>query len=266
MKLSAKKIEKKAKNIKIKSFNCVESTNKTARELAQNGAHEGTAVVALRQTAGKGRLGRSFLSLKGGVYLSIILRPQISPEDTLYITVAAAVAAADAIESISNKKCEIKWVNDIFINGKKICGILTEGEFQADGALGFAVLGVGINLFAPKGGFPDYLPLADSVFDRKAKIFSKKALKEQIIADFANKFFEFYQNLQDKRYIKAYQQRSLLTGKSITYQKDGKTFFATVSGIDDNARLLVKSGNQTIALSTGEVQITAAENLFEGKI
>ncbi len=266
MRLSAKRIEKKAKYIKINSFDCVESTNKTARELARKGAQEGTAVVALRQTAGKGRLGRSFLSLKGGVYLSIILRPQILPEDTLYITVAAAVAAARAIESISNKKCEIKWVNDIYISGKKVCGILTEGEFTSEGRLDFAVLGVGINLFAPKGDFPDYLPLADSIFDKKAKFLSKKALKEQVIADFANKFFEFYQTLLDKRYIKEYQQRSLLTGKSITYQKDGKTLDAIVLGIDDNARLVVKSGDEKVTLSTGDVQITAAENLFEGKI
>lgn len=259
MKLSAKKIEKKAKQIKVIGYECVDSTNIIAKELALNGAKEGTLVVATEQTNGKGRLGRSFFSKKGGVYFSIVLRPQKTVEDTLFITAAAAIAVCHAIESISDKKCEIKWVNDVYIKEKKVCGILTEGEINSGGTLEYAILGVGINLFAPKGDFPDYLPLADSVFDKKCKILFKNRIKEQLIVEFANKFFALYNKSEHKKYIKEYQQRSFLTGKDITYTKDGVTYNAKVTGIDDNARLIVNKDGKTDVLSHGEIQIVGME-------
>lgn len=262
VKLNAKSIEKKTKRIKAHSFKCVDSTNNVAKILAENGAEEGTAVVSLQQTAGRGRLGRTFLSKKGGIYLSVVLRPLIKPEDALFITVAAAVSAARAIETVSNKKCEIKWVNDIYINGKKVCGILTEGGFGADGKLEYVILGVGINLFAPRYGFPQELPLAGSVFDRKSKILQKKRKKEQTIAEFLTEFFEFYENLSKKEFIKEYQRRSFLTGKDITYTKDGATYKAKVTGIDDDARLVIKCGDKTQILSHGEIQIIGMEQLL----
>ncbi len=259
MKLNAKRIQAKSKHIKVKSFDRVDSTNTVALDLAISGAAEGVTVTAISQTAGKGRLGRSFLSQKGGVYFSVILRPQTSPEATLFITTAAAVAACYAIEAVSGKKCEIKWVNDIYINNKKVCGILTEGCFCAGGSLDYAVLGVGINLFALKNGFPDNLPLADCVFNKSKFVLCKTRLKERVIAEFANKFFEYYKNLQQKEFIKEYQQRSFLTGKKITYTKDGDCYEATVVGIDDNARLVVKAGEDTKVLSHGEIQIVGME-------
>lgn len=253
--LNSKKIEKKSQFIKVHSFNCVDSTNLVAKKMATNRGNEGITVVAIEQTAGKGRLGRTFLSKRGGVYFSIVLRPKIHPEDTLFITVAAAVAAARAIEAVSGKKCDIKWVNDIYINNKKVCGILAEGSKD------YVILGVGINLFAPKGGFPKNLPLAGSVFDKNSKILFKNRKKEQIIAEFANNFFAFYQNLNKKEFIKEYQQRSFLTGKDITYTKDDKTYKAQVIGIDDDANLIVKSGEINEKLSHGEIQIIGMEQL-----
>lgn len=259
MKLNAKRIEKHSKNIKVNSFNCVDSTNTVARKLAANGADEGNVVAAISQRAGKGRLGRTFLSKKGGVYFSVILRPQINPEDTLFITVAAAVAAAQSIEAVAGKKCEIKWVNDVYIKGKKVCGILTEGGFNADGKFDYAVLGVGINLFEPKGKFPSNLPLADSVFHKKDRILFKNRVKERLIAEFSNRFFEIYENLEQKEFIKEYQQRSFLSGKEITYTKDGVTYNAKVMGIDGEARLIVKNSDKTEMLSYGEIQIIGTE-------
>lgn len=261
MKLSAKKIEKISKKIKVNSFNCVESTNTLAKKFAEKGCNEGVTIVAIKQTAGKGRLGRTFLSKKGGVYFSLVLRPQKITEDIIFITIAAAVAAAQAIEAVGTKKCDIKWVNDIYINGKKVCGILTEGSFNSDGVLDYAILGIGINLFKPRGGFPDYLPLADSIFNKKTKILFKNSIKEKIIGEFANKFFVIYENLDQKEFIKEYQKRSFLTGKAITYTKDGKSYSAKVIGIDDQARLILKSGENTQKLSHGEIQIVGMEQL-----
>lgn len=259
MKLNPKNIERNTIKTKVYSFDTVDSTNEIAKKFAINGADEGVVITAIRQTAGKGRLGRTFLSKKGGVYFSVVLRPHKQAEDILFITTAAAVAACRAIEAVSGKKCEIKWVNDIYINGKKVCGILTEGGLNADGTLNYAILGVGINLFAPKGDFPDYLPLADSVFDKKCRIFFKNRKKEQIIAEFANNFFKFYRNLQNKEFIKEYQERSFLTGKDITYTKDGVNYNATVIGIDDDAHLIVKTDEKIQKLSHGEIQIIGME-------
>ncbi len=253
MKLNAKRIEQKTKFLKVNSYNCVDSTNNVAKAMASVGCNEGITVVAAEQTAGRGRLGRSFLSKRGGVYFSIVLRPEKQEKDALFITVAAAVAAARAIEAVSGKKCDIKWVNDIYIGGKKVCGILAEGSNN------YVILGVGINLFAPKEGFPENLPLAGSVFSKKCNILLKKAKKEQIIAEFANNLFDFYQNLRQKEFITEYQNRSFLNGKEITYTKDGKTQKAIVMGIDDDANLVVKCGDLEQKLSYGEIQIVGME-------
>ena len=261
MKLSSKRIEKNAKQIKVISFNTVDSTNNVAKELALNGCAEGTVVCALKQTRGKGRLGRTFLSKAGGVYFSLILRPQKDSDASLLITVAAAVAAARAIERLSGKKCEIKWVNDIYLNGKKVCGILTEGNVSNNGEFDFAILGVGVNLFAPKSGFPSNLPLAGSVFGKKNGIIFKNRYKEQLIAEFFNEFFKFYNNLEQKEFMKEYQQKSFLNGKQITYTKDGETYSGIVSGIDDDARLVISANKNEVKLSHGEIQIVGMEQL-----
>lgn len=262
--MKAKILNFKLKNqsIKVHSFKRVNSTNIIARDLAAEGCAEGTTVIASEQTAGKGRLGRTFLSQKGGIYLSLVLRPTLPPAELLFITVAAAVAAARAIEGVSGKKCDIKWVNDVYINSKKVCGILTEGAFNADGGLSYAVLGVGINLFEPKSGFPDNLPLADSVFHKEDTILLKKRAKQQVMRTFLDCFFEFYENISAKEYIKEYQSRSFLTGKEITYTKDQKNYNATVEGIDDNANLVVKTDDSIQTLSHGEIQIVGMEQFL----
>lgn len=259
MKPDIKNIKLKTRDIKVHTFSVVDSTNNVAKTLAENGCDEGAVVVSERQTAGRGRLGRSFLSQKGGIYLSVVLKPQISAEQTLFITTAAAVAVCRAVESVSGKKCEIKWVNDVYIGGKKVCGILTEGAFNPDGSLKYAVLGVGINLFEPKQKFPENLPLADSIFHKNDRKIFKNRIKNRVIDAFLENFFNFYNNLQQKEFITEYQSRSLLTGKEITYQKDGKKFAAKVVGIDDDARLVVNRDGEQIILSHGEIQITGME-------
>lgn len=242
-------------------FKKTDSTNVQARNFARKGCAEFTTVAALQQTDGKGRLGRSFYSKKGGVYFSVVLKPDFSPQDVLFITVAAAVAVCRVIEKYSDKKCEIKWVNDIYINSKKVCGILTEGEFGENGRLNFAVLGVGVNLYAPKGNFPPELPLAGSVFEKNdASIFSKR-LKKRIIKDFLSEFAMLYKNFDKKEFVSEYAARSFLNGKTITYVKDGENYTAKVKGIDSAARLTVEADGKTETLSYGEIQIVGMEQL-----
>ncbi len=261
MKLNARYIERRLKNISVYSYDCVESTNIIAKKLAENGSAEGTVVVSCKQTGGKGRLGRSFFSPGGGVYFSLILRPDIKAETTLFITVAAAVAVSCAIESISVKKCDIKWVNDVYINNKKVCGILTEGGFDTNGELKYAVLGVGVNLFAPKNDFPENLPLAASIFDKNCGIIYKNRKKEQLIIEFIDKFLLFYNNIHQKTFMSEYKSKSFLSGKEITYIKDGSVYKGVVVGIDDEAHLVVKTDDGEEVLSHGEVQIVGMEQL-----
>lgn len=239
----------------------VDSTNNIAKKLAIKGVCEGTTVIANQQTAGRGRLGRTFLSLPGGVYFSVVLRPKSSIKDTIFLTVAAATAAAQAIEKISGKKCDIKWVNDIYIENKKVCGILAEGEMNQNGELNYCILGIGINLFEPKNKFPSELPFAASIF-KKRKCLFKNRLKRQVVIEFLNCFFKIYNNLEQKKFIKEYQMRSMLTGKIITYTKNSDTHTATVKGIDDNARLVVEENGQNQVLSHGEIQIVGMEQLL----
>lgn len=253
MKIKVKKIG--TENVKFNIFKKIDSTNLYAKKLAEKGCKQGEVVVAYEQTNGKGRLGRTFLSQKGGVYFSVVLRPGFSADDALFTTVAAAVAAARAIEQISGKKCEIKWVNDIYIDNKKVCGILTEGVFLPQGDLKQIILGVGINLFEPKAGFPTNLPLAGSIFDNKKYFLFKKIKKQQIISLFLKNFFKFYENLEKKEYINEYQNRSFLTDKKITYKKENQVLKATVVGIDENARLIIENEGKKEFLSYGDIQI-----------
>lgn len=174
MKITKDFLEKKLKlPLKTVILEETESTNSFCKELSRE-FKEDLAVIALSQSKGKGRLGRSFFSPKGGgIYISFLLHPHLNAEDCTKITTAAAVAAAKAIDFISRKNTLIKWVNDIYLDGKKVCGILTEAGFSGNAQkLDYAILGVGINLYDPENGFPDDLKeKAGSVFgaERRAK-------------------------------------------------------------------------------------------------
>ena len=140
---------------KILLFDIIDSTNNMAKQLAQNGEGEGTVVIAKSQTNGKGRMGRSFISSsENGLYLTIILRPRVSVDKCVNITVLGAVSLCEAIEELCGVECQIKWVNDIYINEKKVSGILTEASINFEGGtMQYAVIGMGINVYEPVGGF-----------------------------------------------------------------------------------------------------------------
>ncbi len=230
-----------------------DSTNREAKRLAAEGAPQGTAVIALRQTAGRGRLGRSFFSPVGGIYLSLILRPAAEAQAALRITTAAAVAAAESIERVSGRSCLIKWVNDIYIDERKVCGILTEGAINAaDGTLEYAILGVGINTSLPEKGFPeDIADKAGAVFDKPVS----HEVKAKLIGEFARSFFAYYSSLENRSYMTEYKKRSFLDGRSVSYSKNGSEHFARVIGVDDNAGLVLEENGITTVLAAGEVSV-----------
>ena len=236
----------------ILEYDCLASTNDTAKELGINGAKENTVIIAKSQTAGRGRLGRSFFSPESsGIYMSILLRPTVSPEEITLITPAAAVAVHEAIKEICGTDTNIKWVNDIYKNDKKICGILCESTFQSDGY--FSILGIGINLYSPKSDFPEEIKnIAGTVFDTVPD----SEIREKLIAKIIDKFNFYYKNLTKKEFMNTYREKSNLIGKTVTFLIDEKEITAIVLDIDDNAQLIVKTNeNKTLSLFAGEVSV-----------
>lgn len=240
--------------LEIQVLDTVTSTNDYAKELAAKGAKEGTVIIAQSQTGGKGRLSRSFYSPdKTGVYLSILLRPNIPLSECLMITSSAAVAVAQAIDAVSDKKALIKWVNDIFVDGKKVCGILTEASTDIEvGGLSYAVVGIGINVTEPDGGFPDDLKdIVGALFKS-----GEKASRAQLVSEIIKRFFPLYRNLSARAFLKEYTDRSMLLGKSVRVINGDISARATALEIDRDCRLKVRfeSGEEKW-LSSGEISV-----------
>ena len=223
------------------------STNDYVKAHSEN-MPEGYTVIARRQTAGKGRMGRRFVSPESGIYMSILLFPK---DDPLNITTMAAAAVAKAIEHVCAIQTGIKWVNDIFIDGKKVCGILTEGIFGTDGKIKKAVLGIGINLYLPKNGYGD-VPVAGAILKEP-----KNGCADDLVRTFFDYFFEFYKHRVE--YIEEYRKRSILNGKKITYTLNDTLHSAIVEGIDDKCGLEVNENGKKFTLRTGEVHINSYE-------
>lgn len=236
----------------------INSTNSYLKELAVGGAEEGTAVIADRQTAGKGRMGRNFYSPDSGLYMSLLLRPKKNISDALVITAAAAVATVRAIESVCKKKCFIKWVNDIYTDGKKVCGILAEGSVLPNGKTDFVVIGIGINIIEPKDGFPsDIKNIATSLFEKNTDFYT---VREKLFGAIYNEFFSICENLSDRSFMDFYRERSLLLNKDIFYLENGIKTAATVTDIDNCGYLILKTENGTKKLNSGEVSVRIKED------
>ena len=220
-----------------------------AKRLGLAGAPSGTLVVAGRQKQGRGRLGRTFVSPPGGVYLSLLLRPAVAAPDALTATGAAAVAVCRAVEELTRCSLAIKWVNDLFYGGKKVCGILTEAvtDFES-GRIDFLVVGIGINLTTTPEQFgPELASIAGSLFPGGPSPCGRAALAASIAAHLLSLGF-------GHDYLTEYRQRSLVVGHWLTVTGDGDPYIAKALAIDDEGRLVIQlpTGGQK-ALRFGEV-------------
>ncbi|MCL2546235.1 MAG: biotin--[acetyl-CoA-carboxylase] ligase [Oscillospiraceae bacterium] len=229
----------------------LESTNKTAKELALDGASHGTLVVAGAQTAGKGRYGRAFFSAHG-IYMSLILRPsQLWLSTPTLVTAYAAIAVCEMIEALLPALTPtIKWVNDILIDGKKVCGILTEGVADLEsGQIGWIVVGIGINVNTPE--FPNELQaIADSIHT--------DIPRNRIVADITNRLLklETPQTFSEQDLLAQYKQRMPLLGEIITVHAPTEVYDALAVDVDDSGRLVVKKTNgEIVTLLSGEVSV-----------
>lgn len=234
-----------------------DSTNRIGKELAVKGAPEGTLIIAKRQTMGRGRLSRSFFSPEGGIYMSILLRPTLPAERAVLLTTCAAVAVSRAIEKeLPGISVQIKWVNDLFLQGKKICGILTEGELDLEnGCFRYAVLGIGINVTA-KPLSEELTPIVGFLSDA----YTGEINQNKLVASVWREFSALYQNLSEASYMEEYKQRSCLLGKTVTVMSPENEYEAAAVDIDKEGHLIVKKDGQHILLQSGEVRVKPTEN------
>ena len=256
---SSNRIERLCKHdIDVLLLDDADSSNNVAKIMASNGAKEGTVVVVKKQSAGKGRLGRSFISNEeNGLYMSIILRPKLPIEKSVNITVIGAVATLEAIEATTGKDCSIKWVNDIFLNDKKVCGSLTEASFDFESeSLEYAVLGIGVNVCKPKNGFaPEINDIATAIFDSCAPI----GYKSRLCATIIDNLLDYYNDIGNSNYIKKYREKSNLIGKEVAVYRGNDIINGTVSDIDNEANLVVQTENGTVKFNSGEARVRKNE-------
>ncbi len=252
------KLKGPAASLRIKIFDEVNSTSTAARLSYESGEAPGLAVLAGRQTEGRGTKGRSFFSPEGtGLYLSLLFEPDIPISDSALVTTSAASAAALALEKISGEKIDIKWVNDLYLRGRKICGILTEGIMTGKGWA--CIVGIGINLLPPEKGFPAELSgIAGSLFpSRKGDISS---LRIQAAAEILNRFMKFTGELRQRTYMPYYKERLFVLGKKISVVSPSGIRPAEALDTDDLCRLRVRYDDGTEdLLFSGEISVNVMQ-------
>ncbi|WP_324825877.1 biotin--[acetyl-CoA-carboxylase] ligase [Sinanaerobacter sp. ZZT-01] len=261
----------------ILTYQSLESTNQTLKKLSADGACHNTVVVSEMQTKGRGRLGRSFYSPKGsGIYMSLLFKPPHSSQSnfpSVFITTAASVAVCRAIEEVTGKQIKIKWVNDLFYNNKKICGILTEGitNFET-GAIESIIIGIGINFSSPSDKFPSELTeIFGSLYQDQEEAshctFSEShaiPTKNLLIASILDHFFDIQAELKSGSFLEEYKQRSCVLGKRITVLSPTESIPAIAVDINETGGLIVEQLDGTRkTLQSGEISIRP-EDLSSG--
>ena len=250
------------------------STNDYIQERYASEAEEGLVVSAEYQTQGKGRYGRSFYSPRGtGIYFSLLLKPNCEAQYAIQITVAAAGAGISACEKVAQKRLDeevkIKWVNDLYLRDKKICGILTEGTASVEtGKMERAILGVGFNLTVDDDCPEDLRRIAGGLFAERAPVGARAALMGAFLNDFYGWYERLFKRGDDEQtrarqeLLKEYRARQFLVGKKIDVLNGGReptqARAASAVGIDDNFRLLVCYDDEPfkiVALNSGEARV-----------
>ena len=236
---------------------CVGSTNDLAKALARENAPEGTVVVAAEQTAGRGRMGRSFHAPAGlGLYFSLILRPECPPEQLLHLTCAAAVAACSSVESCAGFRPQIKWTNDLVVDGHKLGGILTELSVSSKtGLVEWAVIGIGINCGHKKEDFPPELQeTATSLLQITGKKFSPGLLAAHCIRAFYELRGQLLSHKAD--IMDTYRRDCMTLGKKVVLLRGEERRYGTALDLDSDGGLLVQFDDGTTeTVQSGEISV-----------
>ncbi len=237
-------------DLRFRLFECVGSTNTIAKE--NRDEPEGLVIAAQSQSEGQGRFGRKFHSPESGLYTSILLKPKLDGTEVGFITVIAAVAVCMTIERLTTEKPGIKWVNDILLFGKKVCGILTIGALTPSGASEYAVLGIGVNLSCPKDGFAqDIADIAGAVFHE-----TDPGMTNRFLAELLNNFFALYNEFDRVEIARQYRDRSIVIGRDINVSQGNETYSAHVVDMDERCNLILRCDDGVEKkLFCGEVSI-----------
>jgi BirA family transcriptional regulator, biotin operon repressor / biotin---[acetyl-CoA-carboxylase] ligase len=238
-------------------FDSLPSTNDRARDLASEGSAEGTAIVAGRQTSGRGRMGRSWSSPEGeGLYLSIILRPEVKPLKAQVITLAAAVAVCETLSKDFGARADIKWPNDVLVGGRKICGILVESAIEGD-SIQYAILGIGVNLRQTE--FPEEIrSTATSLLIETGKSVSPGEILEPL---FERLDLRYRQSLENPRALmdRWEELSSFARDCRVRVKSFDSVIEGTTRGLSERGGLLIESGEgETREVVSGEVSLVRA--------
>lgn len=236
-------------------FDEVDSTNNKARQLAETGVPDGTLVVARKQSAGKGRRGRMWESQPdSGIFMSLLLRPRIGPERASMLTLVAALAVADGIAAATSLKPEIKWPNDVVVDGQKVCGILTEMNADMDD-ISHVVIGIGINVNMQE--FPaEISEVATSLAIKSGQTVNRADLIGLVMKAWERYYRIFLQTADLTGLMDQYNDWLVNRGKEVKVLAPGGTYPGISHGIDAAGQLLVEKADQTIeAVMSGEVSV-----------
>lgn len=236
-------------------FDTIDSTNTKAQELAEKGYQSGTLVVADKQESGKGRRGRSWVSPSGtGIFMTLMIKPDINPNNASMLTLVAALAVAKAITSVTGEEALIKWPNDIVVNGKKVCGILTEMNAQFD-YINHIVVGIGINVH--NESFPEEISQMASSLMIEAG--GKRFHRAQIIAETMSYFEQYYDTFlktQDlSALVREYDELLVNRNKSVRVLDPKEPFDGKAMGITSKGELIVDTWESRKLVSSGEVSV-----------
>jgi BirA family biotin operon repressor/biotin-[acetyl-CoA-carboxylase] ligase len=235
-------------------LNKVDSTNNHAKKLALEGSIDGTVVVAGLQTAGRGRFGREWLSGEDGIAMSLILKPDAPAADVSGMTLLAGFAVCKALREITLQDCRIKWPNDIVLNGRKVCGILTELTAEAE-SIHHLVIGIGVNV--NNDAFPQTLrDRATSLFIETGEIYSRKVIIHRILLDFEKYYLRYLADHNLSSLLEEFSGLCATIGADVTATSRGEEIAGKAVEIDPTGALvLLRPDGSRVAVISGEVSV-----------
>lgn len=241
-------------DLDIYLFDTIDSTNtQIKRMLYTEEMKDFTVVVADEQHQGRGRRGKSFASPKGtGIYISFYLKPKDNFDFSYFdlVTIRAAVAVMKTIESFTEEEVRVKWVNDIYFHGKKVCGILSEldADFESM-TVNSVIVGIGVNVKTPKNGFEEKIKDIAGAIDRED--LTRNAFAAKLI----RQCYQVYHEESAEEVLEYYRSHSLVLGKTVTFEKNQQQYEAVATGINERGNLIVQTEEGEMVLSSGEVSV-----------
>lgn len=242
------------KKINLITYDEIDSTNNVCKEQGNLGDIN-KLVISDYQTNGKGRLGRTFISEKGkGIYMSLLIKPSIALSDVSKITCVVGTSISKVLEKEIDRYVDIKWVNDIYLNNKKICGILTESSI-INNEIKYIVIGIGINLYHQV--FPKDI-VASSIEDETGLILDR----ELLVASIINQILEDIENINDKSFVEFFRKRLYLKNKFVELNIRNELFEGFILDISDDFELVVEIDKNKKLVNSGEI-IKVKEKKYE---